>query len=1789
MEKWKKHRVLALLLAMLLFFSVGLSSWNLRAEEVSGDTGTENVAEMTEEPPVGEVQPPSDEEVADAPVEAPAEEEDVISEEEDQQIAPLIEDPIPAEEPETPAEDVSTEKEEDVDAPADEAAPAEKTESEGDAPADETAPQIVVEQQVDDTQLPPGFSRSVVEEIVEEEGVLMLLRKVSLVAAAGPLEETVTDPDTGAEYDVPKILYVEYTITGAGSDLGDKWPRERTVLSVDTIEARTYTRGTYLTATRSTPLTTYGGADTGYDSSKYTYIEGTQFCVDRGKATPTGGTGTAFLQLNKTRGIVGGTVEYVAFGYSSLGTESQRFGMTAYLKMPDHQDYYIALKKVDDAGTALNDVSFDITVNGTTTTADYNSDDGKTGIWTGWKYHYDTGLYTNRRSLNDGIGLVYLGSYTQKPTVTVKENWTKKLSVNSPDPKDYTVVYSRPYTYQESEIYTDEADALAHAADPNTLWKNNKKVDWYIALKKVDDAGNPLNDVSFDITVDGVEETATKTTGVWTGWYYDWTDHSYANRKTAMPGVAVVYLGQYEKGTKPSVTVKENWTIKLTSTSPDPKNYTVVYTAPYTYKDVDFYHTEEDAIANAGNANTLWKNNERGSLTLTKSFSDSAKECVVSEDNNGRDYINPNYSLEGAIYGVYKKRSEASNDTNVLARFTTNAKGKGVVSYVTGDWTGMGTTKLSNMEQGTYYVKEITPSKNCEKDETIYTVIVERNATTNKTDILLEVEEDVIPDPVQIEIRKQNAAGEVAANNGDYDLSGAQFTIKFWPYDETQNYTAEQFTEYAAQGWEPQKTWVFETKLVNDEYRIRFSDDYKVSGDDLFYDENNDPGLPLGWITIEETKAPDGFTLTGGRYFHKDPTDGSVTELDGNVLVAKVTSAGKLIVNNSLELTNGMELNNANVPKRGDVDVQKVDKDGNPMAGVMFRITNTDTGEAHIIATDVNGYSSTEASYQKHSENTGYYDNGAAYDGTKAGVWFAKNKTGADTPVSDAYGALCPGNYKIEELETTENDGYQYEVAKEFTITGDETETVSFNFVNYPAPEFTSELLCTTTGSHILENSDNNILTDTISFANIKAGETYTLRGQLKLIDQNGNVSDYGPEVTKTFTTDANWTVSPFEKSGTETIQYTGIKYEDVLGKKLVSYQRLYLGDTADDTNVKQYDGYPAGSRMATLFPFVDEDPDNEKQTVSAITGHTTAMAPDESETLTSVGTVTLTDRVYFKGLHIGTEYELTSVLHVRPKNATGNEVYTQEELDAMRLLDENGKPITATKKFTATVSEGYVDVEFTFDASVLKQKATTIVCFEYMKVLPEDVEVFAETNIFDTEQSKPVPEISTTAKSIDDREEKLVAFDDGNFIDTVDVFNVAPNKKWVLEAIAYDKNTKKPLILNGKTVEATKEFTSGDANNADGYWDGQVDVEFTITEDQYNDLKGKDIVIFEYLYSAEGNQSELKAMHTSLQDEGQELYVPEIHTELTDDVTGTHIAYPDEEVHFTDRCTYSMLIPFKKYVMHGVLRDLDTGKPFLDENGKQIEASTEFTASETGSGVVEVHFTFNAKLLQVEGKTFSCFEECSTLPGYRRIASHASLEDKEQQVSIPKVVTTASSLVDSDGKIEVTDILSFKGLTPGLNYIAKARLMKPDGTPAIDAETKEEIVAELPFIPDEADGTVSVVFPKFTPEWNVDYDTVEKRTAPDGSTYDYYKKGWSYKYVVFEKVYVVKDGSEHLIGEHEDLTDTKQTVTSVKKDEGGKPTPTTGDSTPLVWLSIMFLISACGIALILWRKRKVH
>ncbi len=45
----------------------------------------------------------------------------------------------------------------------------------------------------------------------------------------------------------------------------------------------------------------------------------------------------------------------------------------------------------------------------------------------------------------------------------------------------------------------------------------------------------------------------------------------------------------------------------------------------------------------------------------------------------------------------------------------------------------------------------------------------------------------------------------------------------------------------------------------------KLSDAYKVSGD-AFYIQNEKSVLPLGTLTVEETKAPDGYLLDGALY-----------------------------------------------------------------------------------------------------------------------------------------------------------------------------------------------------------------------------------------------------------------------------------------------------------------------------------------------------------------------------------------------------------------------------------------------------------------------------------------------------------------------------------------------------------------------------------------------------------------------------------------------------------------------------------------------------------------------------------------------------------------------------------------------------------------------------------------------------------------------------------------------------------------------------------------------------------
>ena len=130
-----------------------------------------------------------------------------------------------------------------------------------------------------------------------------------------------------------------------------------------------------------------------------------------------------------------------------------------------------------------------------------------------------------------------------------------------------------------------------------------------------------------------------------------------------------------------------------------------------------------------------------------------------------------------------------------------------------------------------------------------------------------------------------------------------------------------------------------------------------------------------------------------------------------------------------------------NQVKRADLKLIKISADDKKgMRGVPFKVTAKATGETHIVVTDVNGFFSTHSDWNKHSVDTNKND--ALLSGTEvidaeeidyeSGVWF-----GNVSDLDDGLGALPYGEYEIEELRSTTNEGYHLMRKREFKVERD--------------------------------------------------------------------------------------------------------------------------------------------------------------------------------------------------------------------------------------------------------------------------------------------------------------------------------------------------------------------------------------------------------------------------------------------------------------------------------------------------------------------------------------------------------------------------------------------------------------------------------------------------------------------------------------------------------------------------------------------------------------------------------
>lgn len=225
-----------------------------------------------------------------------------------------------------------------------------------------------------------------------------------------------------------------------------------------------------------------------------------------------------------------------------------------------------------------------------------------------------------------------------------------------------------------------------------------------------------------------------------------------------------------------------------------------------------------------------------GGLEIIK---DSSNHTLT--DNSGC------YSLKGAEFTVTNTKTKK---TYTITASTKVNDGSATVKYK---------AILKNIVAGTYTVKETKAPKGYSLSKETKTVTVK--AGTAKTSVTFKNPPQ--SDPVVILVKKTNGNGKA--------IAGAEFTVKFY-----KGYFTKKEIESDKAKSAFKRYWTFKS---DDKGRVKFTKDYLVDSNNDFYYLNGLPTLPLGTITIQETKAPAGYVKDNTLYVQQITSNSSLTSV----------------------------------------------------------------------------------------------------------------------------------------------------------------------------------------------------------------------------------------------------------------------------------------------------------------------------------------------------------------------------------------------------------------------------------------------------------------------------------------------------------------------------------------------------------------------------------------------------------------------------------------------------------------------------------------------------------------------------------------------------------------------------------------------------------------------------------------------------------------------------------------------------------------------------------------------
>ena len=704
--------------------------------------------------------------------------------------------------------------------------------------------------------------------------------------------------------------------------------------------------------------------------------------------------------------------------------------------------------------------------------------------------------------------------------------------------------------------------------------------------------------------------------------------------------------------------------------------------------------------------------------------------------------------------------------------------------------------------------------------------------------------------------------------------------------------------------------------------------------------------LPYGSYQMVESKPGEG-------YLHTDQT----------VRSFQIRKDGEVI-----EFRDGDAAYNQVI--RGDLQFVKVGEGGEAnmgrFANVAFKLISETTGEEHIVVTDENGEVRTETEWNPHSQNTNGNDgveDEAAWD-DHAGTWFGLTTEGWMVDVQDSLCALPYDTYTLEELPCEGNQGYELVKVPNITISRNNTTiylgTIDDQFEGIPEIGTTA----TVDGEHTAEPAGEVTLIDTISYKNLKVGETYKISGVLM------DKSTGEPLLVNEQQITAELEFTPTTSEGTVELTYT-FDGSALAGKSVVVFEDLYQGENVVASHADIND---EGQTVNFGKPTIG--------TTATIDGEKTAQPSEQ---------ITITDTVEYSGLTVGQEYRLVGILMDKE---TGEPLLIGE--------GEEQSQVTSEATFTPAKSNGTIDVLFTFDATGLERKA--LVVFETL--FQGETEIASHEDIEDEGQTVTFvegPKIGTTATV--DGQHTAAPSGEVTIVDVVAYSGLTPGETYKVSGILMDKATGEPLLVGEDQAQVTAEVEFTPESS-----DGTVELTYTLDA---SSLAGTSIVVFETLYS-DGVEI---AAHTDINDEAQtvEITEPEKPTlGTTATVDGSHIADPTGEITIVDVVEYTGLIPGETYTVSGILMDKATGEPLLVD-GAEVTAEVEFTP-ESADGTVELTYTLDASTLA--GATIVVFETLYSDDGVE-IAAHADINDEGQTITIEPRGGLLIQKTSEDGVLE--------------------------------------------------------------------------------------------------------------------------------------------------------------------------